>query len=97
MYIHNNTFIKYNTDNNNNKNKNIKDKGQLYTHIFVDPEAILKEHMKERIKNEKNEKEIMNLTKQNIQNKNSNFNKNSSIGLNVKTITPVFTQSDNKR
>ena len=90
-----NTFIKYNTEN-KNKNKNIKDKGQIYTHIFVDPEAILKEHMKERIKNEKNEKENMNLTKHAIQTKNSNFNKSSSIGLNMKSISPVLTQLDNR-
>jgi hypothetical protein len=56
-----NTFIKYNT-------KTPKENNLAYTHIFTDPEAIIKQHMKERTKNvEKSEEELLNLTKVTLQ------------------------------
>ena len=50
-----NTFIKYNTQ---------KEKSPIYTHIFTDPEAILKSHMKERVKHtQQTEEDLLNLSR----------------------------------
>ena len=69
------TYIKY-----NNNAQNIKSKA--YTHIFVDPEDIIKQHMKERINNKKTEEqEIANYTKKTITNFKQNITNTANLEI----------------
>lgn len=86
-----NTFIKYNT-------KSKKENNLAYTHIFTDPEAIIKQHLKERTKNlEKSEEELLNLTKVTLQ-RSTSFSQTPKILQNTfKSDKNVFPMVDSSK